>query len=212
MTRYFFISVLVPLSIIIPLCIGLFNVRYFRRYDWNIFIYLFMSGIINLVVSILAYNKINNMPLFHIYTMLEFVCIILFFIALYNNRTYRIVAAIVVILFLFLAIINSIIVQSLFIFNTHSRSLEALIIICYCIYYYYTQIKKEELVLYTAKNLYVTGFFIYFCSAFIIFMMSNITLGISKELNWILWNIHAFMVLIMYVFISIGLYLGKISR
>jgi hypothetical protein len=205
---YFFIWIFVPCSILLPLIIGLTNLRRFKKYDLVIFIYVTINGLVNLLVSILAQNHFNNLPVFHIFTVIEFILLSLFFNAVYNNKTYSVFSNCMMVVFTLLSILNTLFLQDLHKFNTYSRSLGAIILMCYCIYYFYYLI-KQSMPLTNSVTWYTSGIFIYFSTSFIIFIMSNITLTIDKELNKVIWHVHAAMVLVMYIFITRGFYIGK---
>lgn len=209
--NYFFISTFVPCFVLVPLIVGLINFPRHKKYDRIIFFYIIISGMVDLVVSVLAYNRINNLPVFHVFTVIEFILLSLFFNSIYKRKIYSIITFITIGIFILLAILNSFFLQDLYKFNTYTRSVEAIILICYCVYYFYHLISSNEDVNYSV-TWHVSGMFIYFSASSILFIMSNVTLTINKELNWILWHIHSAMLLIMYIFITIGFYIGKKRR
>jgi hypothetical protein len=209
--NYFFLWTFVPCSIILPFIVGLINFRALKKPDSIIFIYITVNGLVNLVTSILARSGNNNMPVFHLFTIIELVLLSLFFSSIYNSKHYSIISYIVLAVFLVFAMLNSLFLQNIYMFNTYTRSLEAIIIICYCLWFFYYLISQEtrpnnSLIWYTA------GIFIYFSTSFIIFIMSNIALKLDKEQDWIMWHIHGSMVLLMYLFITKGLSIGKHRR
>jgi len=171
-------------------------------------LYIIVNGVINATVSFLAWRGINNMPIFHIYTILEFIVISFFFKSVHNNKLYTLFSCIILLIFIILSVINSIFIQGIWIFNTYSRSIEAVILIGYCIFGLIQLINKMD----SFNNSvfwYTSGLLVYFSASFVLFIVANLTLGIDKSLNWILWHIHAFMVFILYIFITKGFYLGK---
>lgn len=208
---YFFISVFVPLFILVPFGLGIISVSRFYRSDRLIFVYIVLSGVVNAVVSFMASRGINNMPVFHIFTVVEFTIISLFYMTIYTNKIQLRIVKVVLLLFILFSITNSFFIQPITSFNTYSRSLGAIILILYCVVYF-QQLISTVMDFNNPNIWYASGIFIYFSSSFLIFIMSNLTLTIRKELNFILWNIHGFMVLLMYIFISFGFHIVKRNR
>jgi hypothetical protein len=208
---YFFMAIFVPCFIVLPFIFGLISLSKFRKHDVVIFVYITINGFVNLLVSVLAHNHINNLPVFHFFTIIEFILLSLFFGSVYKDKRYSVFSYVIIGIFTILSVLNTLFIQDLYKFNTYSRSLEAIILMCYCIYYFYYLIKQST-PLTNSATWYASGIFIYFSTSFIIFIMSNITLTIDKELNRIIWLVHATMVLVMYVFITRGFYIGKSRR
>lgn len=197
-------SVFVPACILIPVIGGILLYRYFSAVEKLILLYLFVSGICNATVSILANTSTNNLPLLHVYTVVEYCLAALFFIKLFQSP--RIIKGIYFFsaLFIFFAVLNTLFIQHLYSFNTYARSVEAILIISYCFIYFMQQLKTDQQPG-TVKGIwFVSGWFLYFSSSLTIFILSNISLTLSKQFDWWMWNVHATMVLIMYLLFTKG--------
>jgi len=196
--------VIVPLSIIIPIIIAVIFYKYLAKCEKIILLYLFLSGVTNIVVAYMASLGENNIPLFHIYTVFEFVLLMWFFIKLFRQAIVAKYLYIVAIIFVLFAVSNSLFIQHIRTFNTYSRSAEAIIVMVICMYYFKQQFIKEINWAVEPGFWFVLGLFIYFSSSLTIFIISNVSLALDRYFDWVMWNIHATMVLIMYLLFSKG--------
>jgi hypothetical protein len=176
----------------------------FKVLTWH----LSLATIFNSLAAILSFWKINNLPLLHIYTAVEFICLCLFFYYTLGSWLNKWLLAIMISIFLLIGILNAALYDGLFSFNTIPRSLECLTIIILCIAGYYsilTNIKSEKL---NNNPVFwiITGLLIYFSGSLFLFMMSNYILPLNHKLNILVWVIHAMFSDNLYLFISIGLW------
>ncbi|KQC01745.1 hypothetical protein AQF98_05070 [Pedobacter sp. Hv1] len=89
--------------------------------------------------------------------------------------------------------------QSIYTFNTYTRPLEAILITFFCLLHLYKSGFSENW-LRQPNNWFNGGILIYFPAAFIIFILSNyLTKSSNSSMNTMVWNIHAALVLFMYL-------------
>ncbi|MBS1741724.1 MAG: hypothetical protein JST81_01710 [Bacteroidetes bacterium] len=207
--KFIFIGIIVPLCVLIPIISGIVLYRYFSRVEKALLILLFLNGICNLVGSLLAYNKINNLPVIHVYTFLEGIVLMLFFLFLFNTPLLTKILYTLIIVFSAFCLLNSIFIQQIFAYNTYSRTLEALIIIALCLYYFTLQLQEDFQPGKYPGFWYVLGLFIYFSSSLTIFILSNQSFNLNRTFLLVMWNVHAGMLLLMYLFISKGFMLCR---
>ncbi|MFT3908939.1 MAG: hypothetical protein QM737_05895 [Ferruginibacter sp.] len=202
--KYFYNAVFVPLSIIIPLVTGILLYRHFARLEKILFCYLFLSGISNALLAFMAYRHMNNLPVFHIYTLLEFGFLVFFLRTLFHDTVISGWLYTIAAVFILFCIINTLFFQDIHTFNSYSRSVEAIIIIGFCLYYFKKQLGMQLNIPRDPGFWFVLGLFIYFSSSLTIFIISNVSLSLNKNFLWIMWTIHASLVLLMYIFITKG--------
>ncbi|WP_133574846.1 hypothetical protein [Pedobacter metabolipauper] len=172
------------------------------------------AGVINVIASVLAFNGINNMPVLHLYTILELVLVLRFFSIVITGK--KAVWSIYGIKWLFpvFCIINFICFESVFMFNSYTRAFEAIIIIIFCMIYFKEVLDSSPNVFRSySVTLAVVGFLIYFSGSFFHFTFSNyISYLVKYELKMIIWNIHATLVLIMYSLFTLAFIYAKADR
>src|ERR1700761_543599 len=77
-------AVIVPASILVPVCVAVFNYRYMYRSVKILLLYLVISGGINLLAVLKSHG--NNLPLLHFYTIAEFVLLMVYFITINSGK------------------------------------------------------------------------------------------------------------------------------
>jgi hypothetical protein len=201
--NYWYMSA-VPFVMVVPFVVAWIRLKALPGYAVAIAWLLVLSGVTQLTITFLAEARINNMPFFHVYTVLELLILLFFF-----NRLLKSDAAVKYLYltgggFLVFAVVNSLYIQHLFQFNSYARSIEAIIVIALCFAYFGQQFRTDQLAFKDPGLWFVTGLFVYFASSFMIFIYSNLSLELDKYFDWVMWNIHATIVLIMYALYTVG--------
>ncbi|RZL48334.1 MAG: hypothetical protein EOP00_09495 [Pedobacter sp.] len=206
-----FLTYIVPLSILLPILFGLLYYQNSTPGSKLLFYYLIASGSINLTAILLVANGVkNNLPLLHLYTIVEAVFILSYLRTLFLNNLTQKILLIITILFPILCIINFTFIQSIFTFNTYTRPLEAILITFFCLLFLY-QSGFTENWLKKPSSWFNVGILIYFPVVCIIFIVSNYIVFVAKDknLNTLIWEFHGAMSLLMYVFWAKGFSLIK---
>ncbi len=207
---YIYMGIVVPVSIIIPICFAIAKYRTFPAELKIVTWYLYFNGITNIITGILASNNINNMPALHIYTALEFIIISIFYKKILEGTIIGKYIHVIILSFLILCVINVVFFQNLNTYNSYTKSLEAIIVISLTIAYFKKTLDKID-ILRTIKNINVyinSGILIYFSGSFTLFIISN-TISANSSLSNLTWNIHATFLLVMYVLFSFALWQYK---
>jgi hypothetical protein len=198
-----------PWLVIIPLILSLRHYLKDRSKELKpLIVYLALSLFINTLGFWLWSRSINNLPVLHIYTVLEFYALMWFYIVVFNNVTIKKIILLVSIAFTLFAIIDSWLLESIFTFNTIGRSAEAFIIIIACLTYFIKMISTDvigsELNLRRIKYIN-SGIFIYFSGSIALFTFSNEINALAKQLILNIWSIHTLLVVIFYLILTISL-------
>jgi len=200
---YWYMSA-VPFAMVVPFVMALLRLHALPRYATAIVWLLVLSGLTQLTITFLANQGVNNMPFFHFYTVAEMALVVLFFAHLPDFKHAAKIVYGIGVAFLAFAILNTLYVQDLHHFNSYARSIEALIVIALCFAYFARQLNTDNLSYRDPAMWFVTGLFIYFSASFIIFLISDLSLVLDKYFDWVLWNLHATIVLIMYILYTAG--------
>jgi hypothetical protein len=213
MNSKIFMAVIVPLSILLPLVIGIIKYRKLsgsaRLIIWYLIISALFTGI-SLLIS--RHYHQNSMPVGHLFTVIEMAMIIFFYKKILSdgkkNSSYRIV----IILFTILCILNALFFQSIYTYNSYTKSIEAIICILFAMNYFaaIASDNSSGKILTQPDFYFNAGFFLYFSGAFMLFVFSNfIITNLSLHSFLIIWTIHAALVLLMYILFSTGFLLCK---
>lgn len=201
-----------PMGILFcPLVLSLKNIKNYPIELKIIGLHLLLITIIGTYSTYLWFMRKNNLPLLHIYTMAEFSTIMLFYKVIFKSYIKKIWFIILIISFIAFCLVNVFYIQNWYMFNTYPRTLESVIVISSSLYYYY-KITRQSLYIQIEKSptFWInTGFFIYFSGSFLLFTLSNYILPLDREFNMMVWQFHALLSLILYIFIFIGLWQHK---
>lgn len=205
-----FLTYIVPLSILIPIIIGLLHYKNLNVASKYLLGYLIVSGVINLVAIIFIKYKMNNLPLLHLYTIIEAVFLLSYFRSIFKQIVVKKILLAISFLFPIICIINLIFFQSIFTYNTYTRPLEAIFITFFCLLYLY-QSGFAENWLKKSVNWFNIGVLTYFPVVCIIFILSNYMVFVlkDKEMNRMVWTLHGVFVLVMYLVWAKGFSLLK---
>lgn len=147
--------------------------------------------------------SINNLFLLHFYTAFDFIMMTLIFRD-YLPRAY---VKWGIIFFTVAALGNSILVEKLSTFNVLARSVEAFVIICYAMRYFWLTLKEMKTQQLGRQPIFwiSCGALIYYAAGFFIFLFSHDLLPFER-LWFTYWGIHAIFTILLYLFYSIALW------
>lgn len=203
----FFITYIVPASALFPIILFLANRRRATLALQVLFIYLLIATIINVTAIVLATFGQRNLWLLHLYTVLETVILLFFFIQLVRSRKAKTVIWSLLILFPLACLFNWLFVQDSSYFNTYTRSVEALLIIGISAWYWLSSGKETLHIAWTDNplNWIVSGLLLYFASALFLFLFSNFLLdNPNNMIRDIVWVTHGLLLVTMYILFGIG--------
>ncbi|MFN3851226.1 MAG: hypothetical protein ACK4NY_17455 [Spirosomataceae bacterium] len=203
-----FISYNISWVLVVPILVILFRHKHLKKELKIAAIFVGMGIFFEILSRIIAYIYKTNLPMLHLYTILEF-CLIAwfyhnFFDGFFNQKT----VPILILSFVGFAIINITFIQSLFEFNTYPRGLESLLITGLAILAFYKMLQELEYTRLDKSPIFWinSGFLIYFAGSLFLFLMGNLLLSKDRQLSLIAWTIHAFLFGFMQIFIAVGLW------
>ncbi len=196
-------------SPLIPILLGLSRFKILSHSLKIILYYLIFSIIINRSTYILYKEAINNMPLLHLFTIVEFVFISTYLKNQLKSNIDRRVFILIQVLFLIFCILNSLYIQPINTFNTYARSVESFIIILAIIGVSLRKIgdstKKTETDN-PSINWINSGLLVYFTASLLLFSLNNYLGTHHLNLYKLAWDMHAFICIVMYLTFAVGLW------
>jgi hypothetical protein len=212
MDSKFFMSVLVPCSILLPIVIGLLKLQRLPVSAKIIWYYLIVSAVISgAAVFMGRVMHTNNLPLIHLYTAIEMVFFCWFYTKILWPNGNRFLNVWLPVLFTVLCIINALCFQSIYTYCSYTRSVEALICIILALNYFARMVaygnEKKNM---SKPGLYFnSGIFLYFSGGFMLFVFSNFIINSSHNNYAVIFVIYAALVLCMYLLFSVAFLLCK---
>ena len=195
-------------AVVFPLLLALKNFKNFPADLKAISWYLINATVFSTIALSLWLTQKNNLPLLHLYTITEFVCISYFYYFVFTAKNQRKTIGIITALFCSFSVLNVFFIQDLHTFNTIPRSIESIVLIVYALLCFQQQLKQLNFTRLEYSWLFWvnTGFLIYFSSALLLFTLSNYILPLNHQLNMYIWILHALFSVLQYFLIFIGLW------
>lgn len=179
-------------------------------------LYVWTALAINIAIDVImvmnASGKgfaLSNNPLYNAHSVIRFLCFSFFFIMLPQNsfiRLKKIVIVIVSVLFL----LNFILVEDFFNFNSFSGNLltaEAYLLLIFCLLFYLSELKDDSKILFNSPEFWVvTGLAIYVVVNFFVFLFYLPMIYVDLTLAVNIWNVHNIAFIIFCLFLSRAFY------
>lgn len=192
--------------VIIPLIIGFINKNYKNKSTAPVFILLFATFFIEIINVICSLKGINNMVIFDVYTLLEFILFILFYKQFFDSVKPSSIHYLLIILFLGVATLDTFFINDYMTINNFSASVESIVFILYSLLAFFFIMKRLMF-----QNLLNNSFFwiniailIYFAGNLFLFLFSNHLQKNDQAQYLAVYNIHSVTNIIYYILISIG--------
>lgn len=173
--------------------------------------FLFLSYLVQFASLLFWFNRMNNMPLLHLYVGLGFLMLTVFYKKVLEGFISGAVIYSVGIGFFLLTTINSLFIQSVFRFNSYALTLESVLLIIFSLTTYILllneTVKEQRKSMISSLNWINSGIFIYYVSNLLIFYFSEyFSRFFSLEFNRYTWVLHSFFSVVMYTFFFIGIW------
>ncbi|WP_430410091.1 hypothetical protein [Kordia sp.] len=204
------LRLLSSLTIVLPLLIGIWKYYRLSRMQQKLMYLIVLFSITELIANILWYQKLNNLPVYHIYTIIEFLCIIYIYKdalhTLFPQRVFTIIAVV----FTAFCIINTFYFQSIFTFNSNATTMLGVLVIFLSISYFYTLLKEIKYTSLERNPMFWgnAGFLIYFSSNLLLFFISNSISTEAAEVNFLVWGLHAIVNIVLVIFFIIAIWVN----
>jgi hypothetical protein len=167
------------------------------------------SVLSDLIVFLLQKNRINNMFVFHIYTVVEFTFISIFYMKIVSSE--RLKNAIIVLILLFLGVAIFDYINNKDKMDDLSTTTESIIVMLFSIlgFSYMLRNPVQSRVVAIPLFWFNTAFLIYFAGNLFLFIFSSYFQSHFQRQFYELWGIHSIVSIIFYLLISTGFWKTK---
>jgi hypothetical protein len=178
-------------SSLIPVLIGLIYYQNlnkpFKRLVWFLTFFAFVEFTGYLIAKLFG----NNMPLLHIFTILEFAMLLSVFINYFNISVKYYLGA--VFLFTIIVLLDAIGLKNLFIFGSVAKPLESIVFTIVSLYFYYKILNNnlQDKLLNQPMFWYSSAILVYFSINFFQFLLLNVIMKESINIGYLDNNIHS---------------------
>jgi hypothetical protein len=181
-----------------------------KRFEQKmIALYIMLAFITEIFAKIIGAIHLNNLPVLHVYTLLQFLIVAWLYKPFMSGRIMPIIWLVFTVAFLIGSIINSLFIQSVWVFNGYARASESLIIVLFVLWYFRKLLFSEEAVkpLQDIPMFWIsTGMLFYFSACFFVFLLSGDVYIINSKVFAISWAFHDLILIIHYIFITAALW------
>lgn len=192
----------------IPLLAGIIGWSHLRRGQRYIMYLVIFSITIELLALILGrLLHLPNLFLLHVFTVGQFYLLWSIFRQRLIPPFSRKIFSGLLIFFLLFAVASAIWLDGLFQFNTHARSVSAVLVILMCLTYYYQRLTRLDLEDLESDPLFwiSTGSLVYFSGGLVMFIVSNYVAK-NEGMSLTMWAVHAILNTFNYLFLTIALW------
>ncbi len=216
MSKEFFgnLSFISSLAVILPLCVALWKYRRLGVMQQKLRYLLITIFIVEVIANVLWFRKENNMPVYNIYSILEFLLIV----HMYKDALKRLFSkhffTILSLVFVIFAIINMSVLQGIKTFNSNVTTMLGFIVIFLSLSYFYALLKEEIYSPLDKKPMFWinAGFLIYFSSNLILFFINNSMFTKPDAVSHLVWGLHAIVNIILIFFFTIAVWIHPNQR
>lgn len=167
--------------------------------------YLIVGAVCSLITSALAFFVINNMPVVQLYTVVEFIFVVLFYGSVSGKRGLGRYIPWLSPFFIFITVINLLLYQDIYTYNTNTKSAAALIVILLSVRLFKTMLDdvSPNVESRWPVALVNSGFLLYFSSSFVLFSIYNLIVG-NRGYIRVMLMIHASSLILLYLLMSVA--------
>ncbi len=196
--------------VIIPLLLSVYKFKSLCTIQLRLFYLLIVILIVEFISNILWYKQMNNLPVYHFYTVIEFLLIINIFKHELSKIFSKQFFVILSVGFMLFAIANALFFQGLTTFNSNVTTVMGFMMIFFSLSYFYSLLKEVKYRALESNPMFWinSGFLIYFSSNLILFYMNNILFKGVTEASLTLWGLHAIVNIVLTIFYTIAIWVN----
>ena len=192
-------------SVLIPLIISSIQVRKMDRDLKLVMAVLVLSLASDTIAYILAQNSINTYLVLNIFLITQFICLALIF---RNHTKDPLIINVIILTFILFGLINIILFEGPWIFNSASNIAASLILIGLCLSYFY--LLMNDLPILHIQQLPMfwisTGILIYYAGNFFLFLVKNYLIYGEFGSHRLMWVLHNLLNITKNILFAIGLW------
>ncbi len=153
---------------------------------------------------------INNFVILHLFTFGECIFLMLYFRSLSQNKVYRNIALIVLVMFLLFSISSAVLWGSFKVHPSTVRSIECILQMVMCLFFFADLFQKSEVknLIYYPHYWMVSGFLLYFSGTFFMNIVGDIAV-MTNQLGFNGYVIHSILNIFLNIIYTIVLWLGS---
>lgn len=193
---------------IVPIVVGLFIFKRLTPIQRVLFTLVLLVFTTEVTAYVFWQKELNNNPIYHVYAIIEFFLILQIFKIELTNLLFHKTFNIVFVLFLMFGVVNAVLWQNVFIFNSNVTTVLSLLVIVLVLIYYYSLLQKAKLEPLDKMPIFwiSSGMMLYFSTNLILFFISKNEIFINKN-GYTIWSIHSVVNILSICFYTYALWI-----
>lgn len=177
----------------------LYSYSFFRKEKANVFFvsYLAFSCVLQFSMEIIYSYGLNNLFLVNIFFIGQMILLGLFYNSLFHLKAQKKFVKATLIIALLILSVQFVIDSSQFLkFNLFEITLTSLLIVVFALLHFYNMLTENK------KYYYVSvGLVFYLLASTVLFLIGNLSSGLSDDLKFLSWQLNALLLIIYYLII-----------
>lgn len=177
----------------------LYTYSFFRLEKANVFFifYIAFSFVMQFSLELMYYLSMNNLFAVNIFFIGQLILLGLFFRSILEDKKQKGFVTWSLILALLALVIQFYLDSAQFLkFNLFEITISSLLIVVYALLHFYNMLTSKKEYYY-----FTIGVVFYLLTSTVLFLVGNLTVGLSDEFKLMSWNLNAVLVVIYYLFI-----------
>ncbi len=194
--------------VVLPLFLSIIRHKKLEGIQIKLSYLLIIVFLVELISNVLWYKKVNNLPIYHFYTVIELILILNIYKTVLNHTFSKKFFVFIGVGFTVFAILNVLFFQNIYTFNSNTTTLLGIIVIFLALSYFYMLLKEVKYSMLETNPMFWinSGFLIYFSSNLILFFINNKLFTGSTEASYLVWGLHAIINIILIIFYTIAVW------
>lgn len=185
--------------LILLLNLILYSYSFFRKGEANVFFvsYLAFAFVMQFSMELMYHLRLNNLFVVNIFFIGQMILLGLFYNSLLEIKSQKIFVKTSLAIALLVLVIQFVMDSSEFLkFNLFEITLTSLLIVVFALIHFYNMLTESK------KFYYVSiGLVFYLLASTVLFLIGNLSSGLSTEVKYLTWMLNAFLILIYQLFI-----------
>lgn len=193
---------------IVPLMIGFYNWKFINLKSIPVFILLVIVLLVECINQYSSYRGYNTYPITRIYTLIEFMCLTVFYKRFFQTQINAYFFYLIMIGFAIIALIDAFLINSIYKSDTIAFAVEAITMLIFSVLSFYVIMKNMLYEKITDEPFFWinSAYLIYFSGTLFLFIFLNYILKNKPEYFIQLYFINSLLNLLSYSLISVGLW------
>lgn len=179
--------------------LGLYSFSFFRKEKANVFLllYLVFSFLVQFGMEVLYHFKMNNLLLMNLFFVGQMIFLGLFYRSLYKQEIQKKFVLMTLGIVLLVLLARAVYDPDLqFKFDLFQITVTSLLTVVFALIHFYNMITENK------QYYYLTiGVIGYMFGSTVLFLIGNLTIGLSDDVKYLSWRLNAFLFIVYYFFI-----------